>query len=61
MDQTITMAEYNYHGKVLSTFFSHDHNISILLGIKNYLIWATKMRFFLSRLPDIGLINTDLS
>ena len=59
MNQTITMADYDDHAGVLSTFFAYGDNILILLKIENYSIWATRMQFSLGGLQAIGLIDTD--
>lgn len=54
------MAEYDDHAGVSSTSSTHGHNISILLEIENYSIWATRMRFSLGGLQAIELIDADL-
>ena len=53
------MADYDDHAGVLSTSSAHGHNIPILLGIENYSIWATRMRFSLGGLQAVGLIDAD--
>ena len=53
------MADYDDHAGVSSTSSAHGHNIPILLGIENYSIWATRMRFSLDRLKAVGPIDAD--
>lgn len=44
-----------------SSSSGHGHNIPILLGIENYSIWATRMRFPLGGLQALALAETDPS
>lgn len=37
----------------------YGHNISVLLVIENYSIWATRIRFSLGDLQALALIETD--
>lgn len=53
------MADYDDHAGVFSTSSVHGHNIPIFLGIENYSIWATRMRFSLGGLQAVGLIDAD--
>lgn len=53
------MADYDDHAGASSTSSAHGRNIPILLGIENYSIWATRMRFSLGRLQAVGLIDAD--
>ena len=38
---------------------SYGHNIPVLLGIENYSIWATRMRFSLGGLQALAIIEPD--
>lgn len=53
------MTDHDEHAGLSSTSSAHGHNIPILLGIENYLIWAIRMRFSLGILQAVGLIDTD--
>lgn len=53
------MADHKEHQGTSSSSSSYGHNIPILLGIENYSIWATRMRFSLGGLQALGLIKAN--
>ena len=54
------MADYKDPPNISSSSTIHGQNIPIFLGIENYSIWASRMRFFLSGLQALALIDVDL-
>lgn len=53
------MADHKEHPGTSSSSSGHGHNIPTLLGIENYSIWASRMRFSHGGLQALGLIEAD--
>lgn len=53
------MADYEDLPNTSSSSTTHGQNVPILLGIKNYSIWASEMRFSLGGLQALFFIDTD--
>lgn len=53
------MADYKDLPNTSSSSTTQGQNISILLGIENYSIWASRMHFSLGGLQALSLIDTD--
>lgn len=54
------MANLEENLRISSLYINYGHNIPVLLGIKNYSIWASRMHFSLGRLPVLAFIETHL-